>query len=73
MKRNKRKKARLAEHAFININETIMQDEHKKVLISYLKEMLIDVKDNRKDIDGLIKDMVIIIKSMQKLKKVYTK
>ena len=65
----KKRRGIIDPHVFINLNK--MEKEHKIVLMSHLKEMLIDVKDDRKDIDGLIQDMVIVIKSMQKLKKFY--
>ena len=58
-------------HVFIPLNETIMEDSHKSILMKHLKEMIIDVRDDRKDIDGLMQDMKTILISMSKLKKYY--
>ena len=48
-----------------------MKDEHKTILMRHLKELIIDVKEDRKDISGLMETMKGILVSMNKLKSNY--
>ena len=59
----------MADWAFKNLN--IMEDSHKRILMNALKELIIDVKDDRNDISGHMETMKGILVSMNKLKKFY--
>lgn len=58
---------------FIFGNLNIMEKEHKKVLMHHLKELMIDVRDDRKDISGHMDTMKGILVSLNNLKKHYEK
>ena len=67
----KKKRGIVDPHVFIPLNETMLQDSHKRILMSALKELLIDVKDDRKDINGHMETLKGILVSLNSLNKYY--
>jgi len=65
----KKRRGIIDPHVFKYLNK--MEQSHRILLMGHLKEMIIDVRDDRKDIDGLMQDMKGILISMSKLKKFY--
>ena len=69
----KKKRGIVDPHVFIPLNETIMEKQHKIILMTALKQLIIDVKDDRNDISGHMETMKGILVSMSKLNKYYDK
>ena len=67
----KKKKGIVDPHVFLPLNETIMQDNHKIILMKALKEAIIDVKEDRKDIKGHMETLKGILVSLNKLQQFY--
>lgn len=56
---------------FVFGNLNIMEKEHKTILLTHLKELMIDIRDDRKDISDCMESLKGILVSLNNLKKHY--